>query len=108
MYNTPRTLTAMYFLQRSGTILPILDPSVDTVNEATSDLVTTIFQRYQDDVLSLNLCTPLTAVGVRDYLLHLWAWLDEAGAATGQSFDGSSYQLTTLASSELSKSIAQT
>ncbi len=56
---------------RAGSILPTLDPSVDTLNAATDPLVTTLSQR--------------------EHLLHLWVWPDAAGKAKGMSWKGETF-----------------
>ncbi len=59
---------------RAGSIIPTLDPEVDTLNEATDPRVTPYAQRA--------------------HLLHLWIWPDGNGEATGKTWDGGSFHLS--------------
>lgn len=65
-------------LIRAGSILPTLDPSVDTLNEATDPKVVSYSQR--------------------EHLLHLWVVPDSLGVASGLLWDGAtmSYAAGTL------------
>jgi alpha-glucosidase (family GH31 glycosyl hydrolase) len=59
---------------RAGSIIALLDPSVDTLNAATDPRVTTLAQR--------------------EHLLHLWVWPDAAGEAYGYIWDGTQFRLS--------------